>query len=310
MNGKLIVSHLVVAVACIAIGFWLGNTQYPQDSSVELEQQRLSKQLDHVSQEKSQLEKKLAAGITDDLPAVLSESHVSDGDDAKSKKDTEKLANMQKMMLSNIEKMGRDTYAAMFEQMQMSEEEQDAFVSEFVAYNSHWMDRQYDIMGGSFNPDDLSDEQKQDIEQQMRQFGKDMKEDLNIRMADHFKDDFDQYDAYAQTVDIRGKLRGFAKSFRDPLDNYTREEVINIMADEQSANPVPDWEFTFDPEKRIQQQKNQLVGGDVWEKNVLDRSSSILTHGQLEDLKDALEKNRKQTELMIEMSELRLDKKE
>tara|TARA_B110000196_G_scaffold240521_1_gene209013 strand:+ start:34 stop:420 length:387 start_codon:yes stop_codon:yes gene_type:complete len=40
MNGKQIVSHLVVAVACMAIGFWLGNTQYPQDSSVELEQQR------------------------------------------------------------------------------------------------------------------------------------------------------------------------------------------------------------------------------------------------------------------------------
>ncbi|MDG2070559.1 MAG: hypothetical protein P8J55_02235 [Pseudomonadales bacterium] len=45
MNGKLIVSHLVVAVPCIAIGFWLGNVQSPQDSSVRLEQQRLSKQL-------------------------------------------------------------------------------------------------------------------------------------------------------------------------------------------------------------------------------------------------------------------------
>ena len=46
MNGKQIVSHLVVAVGCIAIGYWLGKTQYPLDSSVELEQQRLSKQLD------------------------------------------------------------------------------------------------------------------------------------------------------------------------------------------------------------------------------------------------------------------------
>lgn len=107
-----------------------------------------------MSQEKLQLEKKLAAGIIYDLSSAVSVSYVSDGEDAKSKKDTEKLASMQKMMLSNIEKIGRDTHAAMFEKMQISEEEQDAFVNEFVAYNSHWMDRQHDIMGGSFNPDD------------------------------------------------------------------------------------------------------------------------------------------------------------
>lgn len=255
MNGKLIVSHLVVAVPCIAIGFWLGNVQSPQDSSVRLEQQRLSKQLYQVSQEKSGLEKKLVAGITDDLPAARNEFPDSDGGDVESKKDTEKLVSMQKMLLSNIENDTRDTYAAMFEQMQLSEEEQEAFVNEFVAYNSHWMDKQYDIMGGSFSQADRSDEQEQEIEQQMRGFQKDMKEDLTMRMTDHFGDKFDQYDTYAQTVDTRQKLQRYAKSFRDPLANYTREEVINIMADEQSAIPVPDWEFTFDPKKQLQQQR-------------------------------------------------------
>lgn len=124
------------------------------------------------------------------------------------------------------------------------------------------------------------------------------------------RDVYYHYGTYEQTVEIRQKLEVLGKSLSERMDNYTREEVINIMADEHAANPTAERGFSFDPEKQLQQQKNQLVGADVWEKNVLDRSSSILTHGQLEDLTAAMEKGRKQTELMIEMSELRLDKKE
>ena len=74
----------------------------------------------------------------------------------------------------------------------MSEEGQEAFIGELIAYNSHWMDKQYDIMDSSFNRDDLSEEQKRDIELRMAHFSKNMKEDLKLRMTDHFGDEFDQ----------------------------------------------------------------------------------------------------------------------
>ena len=306
MGIKQTVSHLMAGIVCFGIGFWLGQSESTAQSTNKTQQ--LEAKLEQVISEKEGLEKSLASIQSQDLTVqeVRSEkiaSIESSGND-QAKKSPGPVGGFQKAMLENFASSARKIYQSMFTQMMMTDEEADAFVDEYVAYQSEIMDRQFEIMGAGMNPDDLSDDDKVALAKNMNDFREYMEDSLEERMRNHFGADYDQFDAYHESIGMRQKLQGFDKSFHDSLGDYAREETIRIMMEEEKLLSFPEQEFTFDAKERLKSQLEQMSQAKEWEENVLARTSAVLTTAEQEDLAVALEKGRKQQELILQMQEL------
>ena len=168
------------------------------------------------------------------------------------------------------------------------------------------MNRQFELMGGGVNLDDLPEDEKAALVGKMNDFRKHMEVSLEERMRNHFRDNYDQFDAYHQSITMRQKLQGFDKSLHDSLGDYAREETIRIMMEEEKLLSFPEQEFSVDVKERLRVQLDQMSYAKEWEGNVLARTSAVLTSGEQEDLAAALEKGRRQQELFLQMQELRV----
>lgn len=256
------------------------------------------------------MEKSLASIQSKDLAAQEYQAgtiaSIESSDNEQAKKSQGPVGGFQKAMLENFASSARSMCQTMFAQMMKTDEEADAFVVEYVAYQSEIMNRQFELMGGGVNLDDLPEDEKAALVGKMNDFRKHMEVSLEERMRNHFGDNYDQFDAYHQSITMRQKLQGFDKSLHDSLGDYAREETIRIMMEEEKLLSFPEQEFSVDVKERLRVQLDQMSYAKEWEGNVLARTSAVLTSGEQEDLAAALEKGRRQQELFLQMQELRV----
>ena len=78
------------------------------------------------------------------------------------------------------------------------------------------MNRQFELMGGGVNLDDLPEDEKAALVGKMNDFRKHMEVSLEERMRNHFRDNYDQFDAYHQSITMRQKLQASTSHFMIP----------------------------------------------------------------------------------------------
>lgn len=135
---------------------------------------------------------------------------------------------------------------------------------------------------------------------------KNLRDEQDARVADLLGSDFQEYRDYRDTLQERQSLNFYASSFREPLDDYTKEALIRIMYEEQKAVAWPPPASSRDLESLVVHSRKMLVARTTKYQRVIERATSYLTDQQLKDLGKSLEADRTMLEMGLKMEEIQL----
>ena len=145
----------------------------------------------------------------------------------------------------------------------------------------------------------LSEEERVELR---NKFG-DVKSDAEEKYQALLGDDYGTFVTYRETADERKQLRDFSQTWAEPIDDYVKEALIQIMAEERLALGRPPIVSANNQKEVVNYYKESFELEKRRDANILKRSSSYLTEGQVEDLEKSFMASHMKTQRGIDVME-------
>jgi hypothetical protein len=345
MNTKtLVVSHALVAVVCLCIGYFLNGMIDTEAPANFQETQHLAKttqvQLESSSQPNKPHQIQQIASVTnqrskDPQDPVDGDGTfpVENGDDDSSRTQTqkEKLATfrklmqdpeVQKAMMEESRKINQDPemqraqrerqemnakylYGELFGKLDLTDEQR----GEFIQLWSDGQMAEMDVMMSARlagSDGEFEDDAPSGVQSRLELIQQQTRQKLNALLGT----DFEVYADYAETAQERSALTKLSAVSQEPMDDYTMEALLGIIREEKAAVGTPAPYYGMDLEVAVAMQKDRFERMTIQDAKVTERATSYLTEGQHADLVEYLKALRTQSESGIKMMSAMLEEQQ